>query len=120
MLITGLSATSSPSDPSCRPSAPRWSTASTGVVPRSLRSTDSPLTRLATEKPRHRPGLFCACAPGDCHLQAAPERSEGNLRPASLIVRLSSAFTACTYPYFYGLFPMGVTAPQQHSISKRL
>ena len=49
-----------PSSRWCRPSAPRWSIASTGPA-RWSRSTDLTSTiPISEQKPRHRPGLFCA------------------------------------------------------------
>ncbi len=52
-------AATSPSSRLRRPSARRWSIASTGLAPRWCRSTKSSAEGLAFQKPRHGPGLFC-------------------------------------------------------------
>ena len=57
MAPTCRPASTSPSNRSCRPSALRWSTASTGVALRSSQVLIS--ANSSAQKPRHGPGLFC-------------------------------------------------------------
>ena len=70
MAPTRWPVSTSPSSPSCRPSAPRWSTASTGVAADRREVLIS--ANSAAQKPRHRPGLFCAWSqPRAAHVRPA-------------------------------------------------